>query len=149
MGKTVVEKVRELPYAPADLCKLVGDVTSYPHFLPWVKQIGMRQRIDDGDAWHGIADAVVGWHALTERFSSRVRCDPNKGEVDVSLVSGPFRSLENRWRFQERPNGAVVRFWISYEFRNPVLQTIASTNREKVASRLLEAFEAEAKRRFG
>jgi coenzyme Q-binding protein COQ10 len=78
-----------------------------------------------------------------------VRCEPAKGEVDVALVKGPLHSLANKWWFKAHENGAHVRYWIAYEFKNPVLQAAISANKDKLASRIMTAFEREAKRRLG
>ena len=39
MSRTVIEAERVLPYAPADLCRLVGDVRVYPEFVPFLKSM--------------------------------------------------------------------------------------------------------------
>jgi coenzyme Q-binding protein COQ10 len=68
--------------------------------------------------------------------------------VDVELVKGPLHALQNRWRFQPHENGALVSYWIAYEFKNPVLQAAISANKDKLAGRIMAAFEREAKRRL-
>ena len=75
--------------------------------------------------------------------------EPAKGEVEVALVKGPLHSLANKWWFKPHENGAHVRYWIAYEFKNPVLQAAISANKDKLASRIMAAFEREAKRRLG
>jgi len=150
MPHTTISAERVLPYAPADLCRLVGDVREYPKFIPWLKSLRVvKEEPRDEGGWEGVAEAVVGWQAITERFSTQVRCEPAIGEVDVALVSGPFHALDNRWRFEPHGNGARVRFWISYQFKNPVLNAVVAANKDKVASRVLGAFEREAHRRLG
>lgn len=150
MGKTILEAERVLPYAPADLCRLVGDVRAYPRFIPWLKTIRvLSEKENPNGGWDGEAEAIVGWQAITERFTSKVRCNPNAGAVDVSLVKGPFHSLDNRWRFVPTgAGGSKVHFWIAYEFKNPVLQGLLNANRDRVAGRIMSAFEAEAHRRL-
>jgi len=150
MARTTISAERVLPHAPADLCRLVGDVREYPKFIPWLQSLRIvteEPRPEGG--WEGVAEAIVGWKAIIERFSTTVRCEPAKGEVDVSLVSGPFHALDNRWRFEPHERGAKVRFWISYQFKNPVLNAVVAANKDKVAARVLGAFEREAKRRLG
>ena len=151
MSRTTIEAQRTLPYAPADLCRLVGDVRAYPEFIPFLKSLRVTEEEPKPEGgWEGVAEAVVGWKAVTERFATRVRCEPAKGEVDVALVEGPLHALDNRWRFSDAPGGgANVRFWISYHFKNPLLQTAISANRDKLASRIMAGFEKEAKRRLG
>lgn len=150
MAATRIEAERVLPFAPADLCRLVGDVREYPKFIPWLKSLRvLKEQPRPAGGWEGVATATVGWKAITERFSTSVRCEPEKGEVDVALVSGPFHALDNRWRFEPHEGGARVRFWITYHFKNPVLQAVVAANKDKVARRIMAAFEHEARRRLG
>lgn len=149
MTATVIEAERRLPFTPEDLCRLVGDVRSYPTFIPWLQSLRIIHERTTGEVWEGLAQAVIGWRGLRERFSTHVRCDPPGGAVDVKLADGPFRHLENRWRFAtDDAGGAIVRFWISYEFRNPLLNNLARINRETAADKIIRAFEAEAHRRY-
>ena len=150
MARTIIEAERVLPYAPADLCRLVGDVRVYPEFVPFLQTMRVLKEeplVDGG--WKGVAEAEVGWQAIKVKFSTSVRCEPGKGEVEVALVKGPLHSLANRWWFAPHENGAHVRYWIAYEFKNPVLQAAISANREKLAGRIMSAFEREARRRLG
>lgn len=150
MARTIIEAERVLPYDPADLCRLVGDVRIYPEFVPFLKTMRiLKEEPREAGGWEGIAEADVGWQAIKVSFATHVRCEPAKGEVEVGLVKGPLHALANRWRFKPHPNGAHVSYWIAYEFKNPVLQAAISANKDKLASRIMGAFEREAKRRLG
>ncbi len=150
MSRTTLTAERLLPYAPTDLCRMVGDVREYPRFIPYLQSLRViREEPREQGGWEGVAEAIVGWKAIRERFTTKVRCEPAKGEVDVSLVSGPFHALDNRWRFEPIENGARVRFWISYQFKNPLLNAVASANKDKIAARIMGAFEKEAQQRLG
>ncbi|MBY0568117.1 MAG: type II toxin-antitoxin system RatA family toxin [Hyphomonadaceae bacterium] len=149
MARTIIEASRVLPYAPDDLCRLVGDVRVYPEFVPFLKTLRViKEERRDAGGWEGIAEADVGWQAIKVTFATSVRCEPLKGEVDVELVKGPLHALQNRWRFRPHENGALVSYWIAYEFKNPVLQAAISANKDKLAGRIMAAFEREAKRRL-
>ncbi len=149
MSRTSIEAERFLPYAAEDLCRLVGDVREYPKFIPFLKSLRVVSEAPrEAGGWEGVASAIVGWKAITERFATNVRCEPAKGEVDVALVSGPLHALDNKWRFESRTGGAQVRFWISYEFKNPLLQAAISANRDRLAQKIMSAFEQEARRRL-
>jgi coenzyme Q-binding protein COQ10 len=140
---------KRLPFAPADLHALVSDVRAYPQFIPWVKALTLRMERQDGPAWTGVASALVGWNAFLERFETRVMSKPGTGVIEVSLVSGPFRVLENAWRFRDDgAGGSRVEFRIRYQFKNPILQALAAANRAKAGDRIVAAFEAEARRRY-
>ena len=149
MSRTIIEAERVLPYAPADLCRLVGDVRIYPEFVPFLKvmRVMKEEKLEEG-GWRGVAAAEVGWKAITVHFSTSVRCEPTKGEVEVALVKGPLHALNNRWWFTQHEKGAHVRYWIAYEFKNPMLQAAISANKDKLAGRIMAAFEREAMRRL-
>ncbi len=127
---------------------MVGDVRAYPDFIPWIEDLkvtGEQQRDGEREA---VAHVRVGWKHIQERFSTKVRCAPAAGEVDVSLVSGPFRTLRNEWRFSaDGAGGSIVNFFIAYDFKNPILNALVKANRGKVVARIMAAFEAEAARR--
>ena len=147
MSRTVIETERRLPYAPADLASLVSDVRRYPDFLPWLKRLDILSETDKDGVREFVARAWVGWRAVSERFTSKVRVSGT--DVDVGLVDGPFRHLENSWRFQpDGKGGSIIKVRVAFEFKSLLLQTIASANRGIVADRIIKAFEAEAKRRF-
>jgi coenzyme Q-binding protein COQ10 len=149
MPRTTIRAERVLPYPPADLCRLVGDVREYPQFIPWLQSLRItKEEPRDEDGWEGVAEAIVGWKNITERFATTVRCEPAKGEVDVALVHGPFHALDNSWRFEPHEKGARVRFTISYQFKNPVLNALVAANKDKLSDRIMGAFEKEARRRL-
>lgn len=151
MADTVIDASRTLPYPAEALCRMVGDVRRYPQFIPWIRSLRvLRETPLEGGGWEGVAEAVVGWKAITERFSTKVRSDPAAGMVEVDLVSGPFRSLKNHWRFKDRGDGStLVAFHIRYEFRNPLLQALVRANQHRAADKIMQAFEHEARRQLG
>lgn len=151
MARTIIEAERVLPYAAEDLCRLVGDVRVYPEFVPFLTRMRVvKEEPREAGGWQGVAEADVGWQAIKVTFATSVRCEPAKGEVEVALVKGPLHSLNNKWWFKPHENGgAHVRYWIAYEFKNSLLQGAISANKDKLASKIMEAFEREAKRRLG
>lgn len=149
MSATVIEAERRLPYAPHDLCEMVGDIRAYPKFIPWILDLKLSGEREHGGVREAVAHVLIGWRAIRERFSTRVRSAPDEGAVDVTLVAGPFRTLENTWRFQpDGQGGSVVRFHVAYEFKSPMLNGLARANRQKAAAKIMAAFEKEAARRF-
>lgn len=144
---TVIETERRLPYAPADLSSLVSDVRRYPSFLPWLKKLDVLSESETDGVREMVARAEVGWRAISETFTSSIRVRGT--DVDVGLVSGPFRKLENSWRFEpDGRGGSIIKFRVAFEFRALLLQAVASANRGIVSDRIMKAFETEASRRF-
>jgi coenzyme Q-binding protein COQ10 len=144
------EVVRFLPYDPLKLFDLVGDVRAYPEFVPWLKSIRTGPIRHDGVQVSILdAEADVGFSFLKERFSTRVRRDAQALVIEVSLISGPFKRLVNRWRFEPHEDGSKVTFDIVYEFRSKLLDRLLEANFETAVSRLIGCFEARAKALYG
>jgi coenzyme Q-binding protein COQ10 len=150
MSLSLIEVERRLPYTVEELARLVSDVRAYPKFIPWVKHLTVTHEREEDGEWRGLGHASVGWKHIHERFATHVRAAVARGEVDVRLADGPFRHLENRWRFSPAPDGGtIVKFWLRYEFKNPVLQKLVAANRVSAGNKIMQAFEKEAHRRFG
>jgi len=142
--------VRVLPYTPAQLLDLVGDVRAYPQFVPWITSMRVwNERTDAQGETLLDAEAGVGFSFLRERFSTRVRRDPAAGEITVNLLHGPFRRLFNRWRFREDPAGTRVEFEIDFEFKSRLLETLLAANFHRAVDRLIGCFEDRAKALYG
>jgi coenzyme Q-binding protein COQ10 len=141
---------RVLPYTPEQLFELVGDVERYPDFVPWVTSMRVWNRRDDGAGVTGMdAEAGVGFSFLRERFSTRVTRDATAKEVTVSLISGPFKHLMNRWRFSPHPTGTTVDFYIDFEFKSKLLTALLTANFGHAVERLMGCFEDRARALYG
>ena len=129
---------------------LVADVERYPEFLPWCAALRVLER-DAADGKETLtADMIVAYKVFRERFRSRVAFDRAAGMIDVEYIDGPFRSLQNHWRFSDlSEGGSVVDFEIVFEFRNFLLQATAQGVFEKVFSRMSAAFIARADDVYG
>lgn len=124
---------------------IVADVERYPEFVPWCAGTRVLERGREGDHDVMLAETLIGYRALRERYTSRVVLDPAAGTVDVTQTKGPFRVLENHWRFTPQGEGCRVDFSIVFEFKNPVLGMIAAGALGHVMSRMTDAFEGRAR----
>ena len=120
--------------------QIVADIERYPEFLPWVAALRLLSR----DEKQLIAEMAVGYGPFRERYTSRVSLDPASRSIDVVEIKGPFRRLENHWRFTPQEGGCRIEFSIVFEFSNPLLQVAASTAFEKVLLQMTDAFVARA-----
>lgn len=126
-----------VPYTAAQMYALVADVEKYPEFLPWCVALRVIERSDAGLT----ADMVVAYKVFRERFRSKVVLDPKNNRIEAHYVDGPFRNLENRWRFTDRAEGgSVIDFEIAFEFKNFLLQATAQAVFDKAFSRMSDAF---------
>lgn len=136
---------RVLPYTPQQLYDLVADVERYPEFLPWAVACRIRKK-QDNVIW---ADLVIGFKLIRERFTSKVTLHPEKLAIHVEYVEGPFHHLNNHWVFEPHPDGCTVDFYVDFEFRNKVLQTIIGALFNEAVKRMVAAFETRAKQLYG
>jgi len=142
--------VRILPYAPDALFDLVGDVQRYPEFVRWITalQADPVEELAPGVTQLD-AEARVGFSFLTEQFSTRVKRDANRRQIDVSLLTGPFKHLYNRWRFLPHPAGTEVVFDIDFEFKSKLLDGMLKANFATAVEKLIGSFEARAQVLYG
>lgn len=139
-----------LPYTPRQLFDLVGDVERYPEFVPWVLRLSTWDPRADGEGVSLVdAEAEVGFSIIHERFSTRVRRDAPALAIDVDLISGPFRRLQNRWRFELHPRGARLSFEIDFEFKTRLLDVLLAANFHRAVNRLVACFEDRARVLYG
>ena len=137
---------RLVPY-PADLMyRVVSDVERYPQFLPRVVALRVLSRGEN----RMTAEMAVGYGALRERYISDVALDPAARRIDVTQVEGkgpkgPFKTLENHWRFTPKDGGCDIEFSILFEFRSRILQGVAGAKFEKALLKMTDAFAARAR----
>jgi coenzyme Q-binding protein COQ10 len=131
---------RLVPYSADLMYSVVADVEQYPKFLPWVVALRVLTRREDGLT----AEMAVGYGGLRERYTSDVKLDPAARTIDVVEIKGPFKILENHWRFTPNGEGCEVEFSIVFEFKSRLLHSVAGKSFEKVMLKMTDAFEARA-----
>jgi coenzyme Q-binding protein COQ10 len=123
----------------------VAGVERYPEFLPWC--VASRVKSRDGNTL--IADLVIGFKMIRERYTSRIVLErPHR--IDVTYLEGPLKHLTNHWSFQPNPGGGtLVDFYVDFEFRSRLLQTLIGALFHEALRRLVRAFEDRAKKLYG
>jgi len=137
-------ETRIVPYTADLMFAVVADIERYPEFLPWVVALRVKSRAREGDRETIIAEMAVGYRTLRERYTSKVVLDPAARTIDVVAIEGPFRCLENHWRFTPQGESAKIDFRVAFEFSNKLLQMAAGSAFEKVLMKMTDAFEARA-----
>jgi coenzyme Q-binding protein COQ10 len=141
---------RILPYSPDQLFDLVGDVARYPDFVPWITTMRVDPTRELGEGRSSLfAEAGVGFSFLKERFGTNVTRDGPARKIEVSLVSGPFKRLQNAWAFRAHPSGCEVVFDIDFEFKSKVLDLLLKANFGLAVDRLIACFESRARTLYG
>ena len=134
-----------LPYSQEQLFNLVADVAKYPEFLPWCVAARIRRR--EGDVFW--ADLMIGFKMVREKFTSKVTLTaPNR--VDVVYSDGPFKYLNNHWIFEPTADGGtMIDFYVDFEFRSKVLQTLIGALFNEAVRLMVSAFEKRARQLYG
>lgn len=140
-----IRETRDLPWSAEQMFDLVADVKRYGEFLPWVVATRVRS---DGET-EMIADMVVGFNALREKFTSRVK-KLRPEMIDVDYVDGPMKELDNKWFFRPNPDGGcTIDFVVDFTFRNSVFEALAGRYLDRAFRKMVSAFEARAAVLYG
>jgi len=139
-----------MPYSAQQMYDLVGDVSSYPKFLPWCAAARIRSRVPQGASEVMEADLVISFKVFRERFGSRVVLHPQESRIDTEYLDGPFRYMKSNWAFADRADGGCdVTFFVDFEFKNAVLQGIIGVVFNEAMQRIVRAFERRAADLYG
>src|SRR3546814_14628246 len=84
---------RFLPYTQEQLFALVAEVERYPEFLPWCIAARIRSRQDNVV----VADLVIGFKMVRERFTSRVTLDPPQRSEERRVGKEWVSTCRSRW----------------------------------------------------
>lgn len=124
---------------------LVADVEKYPEFLPLCDGLTVRSRKERETKTLLVADMTVGYKAIRETFTTQVLLKPEESAIDVKYLDGPFKYLDNRWRFEPTEDGGCsVYFFIDYEFKSRLLGALMGSMFDRAFRMFAEAFEARA-----
>lgn len=135
---------RVLPYTAEAMYDLVADVARYHEFLPWVAAVRVRS---DSET-EMVADMIVGFKSLSERFTSRVvKVRPHA--IHVEYLDGPLKYLRNDWLFEPSDTGCTIDFAVEFAFRNRIFEAIAGQVFDQALRKMINAFEKRAEVLYG
>lgn len=145
---------RILPYTAQQMFDLVADIKSYPEFLPWcnkariIRHERSSEQGDEPDMM--IAELVIGYKLIRERYTSRVILDHKNKTIQVSYISGPLKALRNEWRFTpDKKKSCKVDFFVQFEFSNPFLTGLMNMFFDVAFRQMVSAFEKRAADIYG
>lgn len=134
-----------LPYPPEAVYGLVADVERYPEFLPWCSAARVVSRAGDE-----VTAALTFASGLARAsFSTRNRHVPGRS-VTMSLVDGPFESLEGRWDFTPVGDaGSRAELGVRFATSGVAGALVLGPAFEAACDRLVDAFARRARQVFG
>ena len=133
---------RVLPFSAEQMYALVLDVANYPEFLPWCVATRVKSK-DASDNGQMVADMVVGFKLVKERYSSRISFEAPH-HIHVTDIGGPFKHLETDWRFRSHADGCEVDFNIDFAFSSTLLESVMGGLFTDAAHKMMQAFVTRA-----
>jgi coenzyme Q-binding protein COQ10 len=136
---------RQVHHSATDMFDLVADIEAYPNFLPLCQSLVVRSRRAVASKEVLIATMTIAYKFIRESFTTRVTLDRNAFQIRAEYLEGPFRYLDNIWRFEPRGRGdSLVRFSIDYEFRSRALSLLMGVVFDRAFHKFADAFEERA-----
>ncbi|MBL4863983.1 MAG: type II toxin-antitoxin system RatA family toxin [Rhodobiaceae bacterium] len=143
------KEIREVGHSPQQLFDLVSDIEKYPEFLPWCIGVRVRERGTAGENKIIVADVLISYKMFREKFRSRVEINPKTLSIDVEYLSGPFKHLDNHWKFEPHDGGTRVDFAVDFEFKSRILERMVSGLFDRAVHKVVTAFFDRADELYG
>ena len=134
------EETRILPCSAQVMYDAVMDIEAYPEFLPWVADARILARDEDELS----AELVAELAGVKHSFKTVDRFMHGK-LIEIRLLEGPFKFLESLWTFETLGESSCrVHFSIEFEFKNRMLDLVASPIFASACRSMVHAFEQRA-----
>ena len=126
---------------------LVADVEKYPLFVPMCESLTVKSRKERDGKELLVADMSVGYKLIRETFTSQILLDRAALAIETKYIDGPFKYLNNRWRFTETGTDACnVHFFIDYEFKSRMLGMLMGSMFDIAFRRFTDGFRSAGSR---
>ena len=142
MSNATIKKI--IPCKKKQLIEMILDIEKYPEFVPWCMEGKAYEKNISSDLITFKGDLKVGKSFFNETFSSHVSYHIEKDKIIVTSLDGPLKHLKNEWTFKEINNGTQLEFFIDFELKNPVLNSIIKKSFELGLNKIAKSFEQRA-----
>jgi ribosome-associated toxin RatA of RatAB toxin-antitoxin module len=140
-----VERSVLVHYSAEQMFDLVADVEGYPGFLPWCS--GAQVVAEHGGGLDASLD--IDYRGIRSKFTTRNQLRYPE-QIRMSLVNGPFRSLDGHWHFHAlRPGASKVQLSLHYEFASGLLGRAVAPVFDFIANSMIDSFARRAEFVYG
>ena len=124
---------------------LVTDVRSYPNFIKTCTSSRVNEIHDDGYT----ATLDFNYKGIRKSFTTRNTATPFS-EISMSLVSGPFKELNGKWKFSALGDLACrIEFELAYVFQSRLIEKVSAPLMQHISETMVNSFYEEAQRKYG
>lgn len=140
-----IERTSLVPYSCKQMFDLVNDISAYPEFVPGCS----GARILDQSAQRIDAELQISKAGIQQSFATRNQLhEPH--QIDLQLLSGPFKSLHGTWHFKELDeHSCKVILRLDFEFSSRMLQFAFGKVFSEVNRRMVDSFAKRARTVYG
>jgi len=132
-------------YSPAQMFDLVNDIEAYPKRFPWCVGAEIIERT--GDVL--VARLDLKFAGFRQSFTTRNSVNPPV-RLHMSLVDGPFRSLDGVWDFLALGEaGCKISFALDFDYASRLGGGALKLGFQGLANRMVDDFCREAERVYG
>jgi len=143
---TTIERSALVRFSARSMFKLVDDIEAYPEFLPWCSGSRVLQRSDD----FVDAELEIARGGFRKSFATRNKVSASGEEIRMSLLNGPFSSLEGVWKFVPlREDASKVCLKLDFELASRLGGLAFGTMFSQICSSMVSAFSNRAKEIYG
>lgn len=138
---TVVQKSALVKFSARQMFDLVDDIEAYPQFLPWCSGSKVLKR--EAELVEGqIEIAKAGFQ---KSFATRNRLEPG-GRIYMSLLEGPFKSLEGVWNFMPlREDASKISLDLEFEISSTFASLAFGPVFNQICNTMVTSFTERAK----
>ena len=139
------EESKTVRYTKDQMFDLVADIDRYDEFLPWCNNSKIISAKKEGDKKVVIADLEIGYDQFVYTYRSEVKLHKDKSEINVRNLDGPFKYLENNWKFNTvSENECEIQFNIDFELNISLLDMLMKRFFDLAFQKMVDAFISRA-----
>ena len=135
------EESKTVNYSKDQMFDLVADIDRYDEFLPWCNNSKIINTSIKDDIKIVIADLEIGYDQFVYTYRSEVKLHKDKSEINVRNLDGPFKYLENNWKFINiDENKCEIQFDIDFELNITLLDILMKKFFDLAFQKMTDAF---------
>jgi ribosome-associated toxin RatA of RatAB toxin-antitoxin module len=132
-------------YSPAQMFDLVNEIEAYPKRFDWC--VGADVLEHEGNVMVARLDLKLA--GFRQSFTTRNTAERPQ-RLQMSLVDGPFRSLEGLWEFTALGDaGCKIAFALDIDYAAGLGGAAIKFGFQTLASRMVDDFSRQAERTYG
>jgi ribosome-associated toxin RatA of RatAB toxin-antitoxin module len=141
---TVVQKSALVKFSAQQMFDIVNDIERYPEYFSWCKSSRVLNQTDDTLD----AELVIAKGGLQKSFATHNKLDQG-GRIYMTLLNGPFNSLEGVWNFKTlREDASKISLDLEFEVSGKIASLTFGSVFNQLCSSMVSTFSQRAKQLY-